>query len=116
MFSGGSYQDVARWLRLFLSSHAKRESPRVEVNVEVDDQREATYVVSVRYGDRVSEPVELDAKTVAEQRGSLAWCAALAARVRGWAREVLTTAPPSREQPSDPSTSRSGPGRPSATG
>jgi hypothetical protein len=114
MFSGGSYPEVARWLRLFLNSHAKRESPRVEASV--DDEREAVYVVFVRDGDRASEPVELDAKTVAEQRGSLAWCVALAAQVRRWAREVLTTAPPSRERPSDPSTSRSGPGRPGATG
>ena len=34
MFSGGSYEDVARWLRNFLVSHAKREDPRVEVVFE----------------------------------------------------------------------------------
>lgn len=111
MFSGGSYQEVARWLRLFLNSHAKRESPRVEGSVETVDAREATYVVSVRCGDRVSERVTLDAATVAAQRGNLAWCQALAARARGWAREVLEATPPA-----DPSTSRNGPGRRGATG
>ena len=34
MFSGGDYEEVARWLANFVTSHAKRESPRVEAIVE----------------------------------------------------------------------------------
>ena len=34
MFSGGDYDEVARWLSNFVTSHAKRENPRVEAVVE----------------------------------------------------------------------------------
>ena len=40
MFSGGDYDEVARWLRNFVSSHAKRENPRVEAVVEAGRGRE----------------------------------------------------------------------------
>ena len=30
MFSGGDYDEVARWLENFVNSHAKREDPRAE--------------------------------------------------------------------------------------
>ncbi len=116
MFSGGSYREVARWLGLFLNSHAKRENPRVEATVEAVDAREATYVVSLRYGDRVSGPHTLDAKAVAAQRGDLAWCAALAAQARGWARSVLSATDPAPALPSGPAASTSGPERPGAPG
>ena len=61
MFSGGTYDEVARWLRNFLTSHAKRVSP----------------------------VVEFDFHEVAEGRGSLAWCAELAERTQALARELL---------------------------
>jgi hypothetical protein len=90
VFSGGSYEEVARWLRNFLTSHAKREHPRVEVVLDADDALEGrAYRARLRLGERVSEPLELDYKEVADHRGALAWCAALAARTRALARGLL---------------------------
>ena len=90
MFSGGSYDEVARWLRMFLTSHAKREHPRVEVVLDADDAVQGrAYRARLRFGERVSEPMELDFKEVADHRGELAWCAALAARTRALARSLL---------------------------
>jgi hypothetical protein len=92
MFSGGSYDEVARWLRVFLNSHAKREHPRVEVVLDEDDTlRGRAYRARLRFGDRMSEPMELDFREVADHRGELAWCAALAARARAQARSLLST-------------------------
>lgn len=93
MFSGGSYEEVARWLRNFLTSHAKRENPRAEVELEAGDQREGkSYGARVRSGVRVSAPIELEFADVASNRGSLQWCAGLAARVRGVVRDLSTAA------------------------
>ena len=90
MFSGGSYDDVARWLRVFLTSHAKREHPRVEVLVEMDEAlRGRAYRARLQVGARMSDPLELDFKEVADNRGTLAWCAALAVRTRAQARSLL---------------------------
>ncbi len=90
MFSGGSYDEVARWLRVFLTSHAKREHPRVEVVLDENNALQGrAYRARLRLGERVSEPIELDFKDVAEHRGALAWCAALAARTRAQARSLL---------------------------
>jgi hypothetical protein len=90
MFSGGSYDEVARWLRMFLTSHAKREHPRVEVILDEDDALQGrAYRAQLRFGDRVSEPLELEFQDVADHRGTLAWCAALAARTRALARSLL---------------------------
>jgi len=87
MFSGGSYDEVARWLRVFLTSHAKREHPRVEVVFDEDDALAGrAFRARLRLGERVSEPIELDYQDVADHRGALAWCAALAARTRVLAR------------------------------
>ena len=92
MFSGGSYDDVARWLRNFLRSHAKREDPRVEVVFETGDAREGvSYAARLRRGERLSAPMEFDYKEVADHRGALAWCAALAQRTREQARGLLAT-------------------------
>jgi hypothetical protein len=90
MFSGGSYEDVARWLRNFLVSHAKREDPRVEVVFEAGDAHEGvSYGARLRLGERLSAPMEFDYKDVADHRGALAWCAALAQRTREAARALL---------------------------
>jgi hypothetical protein len=90
VFSGGSYEEVARWLRNFLTSHAKREHPRVEVVMDDDDALQGrAYRARLRLGHRLSEPLELDFEDVADHRGALAWCAALAARTRALARELL---------------------------
>jgi len=90
MFSGGSYDEVARWLRIFLTSHAKREHPRVEVVLDDDDELHGhAYRARLRFIDRVSEPIELSFQEVADHRGELAWCASLAARTRSIARALL---------------------------
>jgi hypothetical protein len=90
MFSGGGYDEVQRWLRNFLTSHAKREHPRAEVIIDDDDALEGrAYRYRLQLGDRVDEPVELDYKDVAEHRGALAWCASLAERTRGRVKALL---------------------------
>jgi len=90
MFSGGTYDEVARWLRNFLTSHAKRVSPRVEVVLDAGDARAGkSYGARLRVGTRVSPVVEFDFHEVAEGRGSLAWCAELAERTQARAREHL---------------------------
>ena len=89
MFSGGSYDEVARWLRVFLTSHAKREHPRMEVVLDEDDGLQGrAYRARLRFGEQVSESMELDFQDVADHRGALAWCAALAARTRAQARSL----------------------------
>ena len=89
MFSGGSYDEVARWLKNFLTSHGKREDPRAEVILESGDEREGrSYAAQLRLGARLSEPMEFDYHEVAEHRGELAWCAALAVRARALVRAV----------------------------
>jgi hypothetical protein len=95
MFSGGSYDEVARWLRVFLTSHAKREHPRLEVVLDEDAAtRGRAYRARLRFGERVSEPIELDYQDVADHRGALAWCAALAARTRALARRLTSAGSP----------------------
>jgi hypothetical protein len=92
MFSGGDYQEVASWLQLFATSHAKRESPRVEAVVEEDAGQRATYRVRVTCGDASSPELEVDATEAAANRGSLEWCHRLAARIRGLARPLVSSA------------------------
>jgi hypothetical protein len=89
MFSGGDFPEVARWLENFVASHAKRESPRIEAVVVADDRHPTRYGVGLRLGERTSPQVELNFKTVADNRGSLLWCSNLARQVRGWARDLL---------------------------
>jgi hypothetical protein len=96
MFSGGSYDEVARWLWNFLTSHAKREHPRFEVELDAGDEREGkSYGARLRRGDRRSPVIEFDFKEVADNRGSLAWCRATADLIRARAREMLGGAGPS---------------------
>jgi hypothetical protein len=90
VFSGGSYDEVARWLKMFLNSHAKREHPRVEAVLEADEAREnVSYAARLQLGERTSPLMEFDYKTVAAHRGELAWCIDLARRVRREARVLL---------------------------
>ena len=90
MFSGGSYDEVARWLKMFLNSHAKREHPRVEAVLDDDDAREdVSYAARLVLGERTSPLMEFDYKTVAAHRGELAWCTDLALPVRREARLLL---------------------------
>ena len=93
MFSGGSYAEVARWLRMFLTSHAKREDPRLEVALEDADAREGrSYGARLLLGSRASAAVEFEYAEVAASRGSLAWCAAAAERVRALGRAMVAQA------------------------
>jgi hypothetical protein len=102
MFSGGEYEEVARWLRNFVVAHAKREDLRVEAMVETEGPREGqSYGVRLRLGEglRPAPPapaVELDFPEVAQNRGSLAWCNGLAGRVRALAREFAAGSGPLR--------------------
>jgi hypothetical protein len=92
MFSGGDYEEVARWLSNFARSHAKREHPRVEAVVDQVGAREGkSYGVRLRLGERLvpapdEAPLELAFTEVAAGRGSLAWCQSLAEKVRALAR------------------------------
>jgi hypothetical protein len=93
MFSGGSYEDVGRWLANFLTSHAKRENLRAEVLLDAGDEREGrAYGVRFRVRRRLSAVVELDYRDVADNRGTLSWCRALAERTRAHVRELGTAA------------------------
>jgi hypothetical protein len=92
MFSGGEYEEVARWMRNFVASHAKRENLRVEPEVDAEGPREGqSYGIRLRLGAALSPAFELTFADVAENRGSLAWCAELAGRVRALARELPGT-------------------------
>jgi hypothetical protein len=94
MFSGGSYEEVARWLENFVTSHAKRENVRVEALVDAEGPREGeSYGVRLRLGEVLypEPPLELSFREVAAKRGELAWCATLAGRVRALVRELPQT-------------------------
>ena len=82
-FAGGSYEEAARWLHNFLTSHAKREDVHAEVEFESGGEREEkTYGARFRLGGEVSDLIELDYRTVADHRGELQWCRDLAERTR----------------------------------
>jgi hypothetical protein len=90
MFSGGTYGEVARWLRNFLTSHAKRVDPRIEVDMDTGREREGrSYGARLRLESRQTAVIELPYEDVAARRGTLAWCAALAEQVRERASELL---------------------------
>ena len=92
MFSGGDYDEVARWLRNFLASHAKRADPRVEVVFGDDDKREGvSYAARLRIGARLTDPMEFAFAEVRDRRGELAWCRALADRTRTLARDLVVS-------------------------
>ena len=92
------YRDTATWLAGFVRSHAKRESPRIEVLLDTAGPREShSYGVRLSLDGRVlptpgSPPIVLAFREVAEGRTRFAWCAALGERIRATARELLATA------------------------
>ena len=89
-FSGGGYDEIERWLRNFAVSHAKRVDPRIEVELDAGDEREGvSYGLRLKLGARHTATVEFDFKDVAANRGSLAWCAALAERIQQLVRTQL---------------------------
>ena len=90
MFSGGTYPEVARWLWNFLIAHAKRVDPRIEVVLDADDEREGkSYRARLSFLRQLGPPIEFEFRDVADNRGSLAWCSALAERTKGLARELV---------------------------
>ena len=93
MFSGGTYPEVARWLWNFLTAHAKRVDPRFEVVLDAEDEREGkSYGARLSFLRHLSPTVEFEFREVADNRGSLAWCSALAERTRTLARELAASA------------------------
>jgi hypothetical protein len=90
VFSGGTYPEVARWLWNFLTAHTKRVDPRFEVVLDADDQRDGTsYGARLSFLRRLGPTMEFEFQDVADNRGSLAWCSALAERARTAARELM---------------------------
>jgi len=90
VFSGGTYPEVARWLWNFLTAHAKRVDPRFEVVLDADDEREGTsYGARLSFLRHLGPTMEFEFRDVADNRGSLAWCSALAERTRSAARELI---------------------------
>lgn len=89
-----SYEELGRWLGNFATSHGKRESPRVEAIVEMDDAREGrSYGLRLVLGGLVhppaaSPPIEFAYAEVVEGRTRLAWCEALAGRIRADVRRL----------------------------
>ncbi len=93
MFSGGSYDEVARWLHNFLTAHAKRENVHVEVELAAGDERVGkSYGARLRFGERPMPLVEFDFQEVAQNRGNLAWCATLAERTRAAVHDFVAIA------------------------
>jgi hypothetical protein len=96
MFSGGDYEEVGRWLRNFVASHAKREDPRLEPVIEASGAREGkSYGVRLRLGDALAPappapPIELAFDEVAAKRGRMDWCQALAVRARELGRGLVS--------------------------
>ena len=90
VLGGRTAHEVERWLWNFLTSHAKRVNPRIEVTLEAGDERaEQSYGARLGLATRVSAVVEFEFSDVAANRGSLAWCAALAERTKRLARELV---------------------------
>ncbi len=99
MFSGGDYDEVARWLWNLAESHAKRENLHAEVLLDREGPREGkTYGLRVRIGDGLSSEIELAFPEVRERRGSLAWCQALAERMRGLVRDTVAARAPGQRR------------------
>jgi hypothetical protein len=103
MFSGGDYEEVGRWLWNFVAAHAKRENARVEALVDTSQARAGqSYGVRLTLGARSRPPagepaIEIAYAETAANRGSLAWCDALAARIRTLARELAPSASSARQ-------------------
>lgn len=92
------YAEVGRWLYNFATSHGKRESPRIEAHLEMEDARHGrSYGLRLLLGALAfpplgESPLELAYPDVADGRTRLAWCEELAARIRAAARELVSRA------------------------
>jgi len=93
VFSGGTYPEVARWLWNFLTAHAKRVDPRIEVALDAGDERQGkSYGARLRFLGHLGAPMEFEFREVADDRGSLAWCSVLAERTKSAARDLIAAA------------------------
>ena len=119
MFSGGDYDEVARWLGNFVRSHAKRENLRVEAVVEAEGAREGAELRRALAPRRAAAP--RPRPSAASSWASPKWpgtagasrgAAASPDRVRKLAREFSPAGSPPRVAPPDPVGRR----RPSAGG
>jgi hypothetical protein len=85
VFSGGTYPEVARWLWNFLTAHAKRVDPRLEVILDAGDEREGkSYGARLSFLHHLGPPLEFEFRDAADNRGSLA------ERIKALARELVT--------------------------
>jgi hypothetical protein len=95
------YEDVARWLHNFATSHAKREHPRAEVIVDTGGAREGRsyglrLVLDGRpYPPADQPPMEFGFAEVAEGRTRFAWCESLAQRIRSEVHQLVASEPAS---------------------
>lgn len=89
-----AYGEVGRWLWNFAVAHAKRESPRIEAVVDMDETREGrSYGLRLLLGPDAEPPageppIELEFQAVLEGRARFAWCQALAEQIRERARPL----------------------------
>jgi hypothetical protein len=95
------YDEVARWLHNFATSHAKREHPRAEAVVDTGGDREGRSCgLRLVLGSRThppadQAPLEFGFAEVAEGRTRFAWCESLAQRIRGEVHRLVAATPPS---------------------
>jgi hypothetical protein len=92
------YAEIGRWLENAVASHAKREDPRIEVEILAGEDR-----VGRSYGVRLAlagvshpgpgePPMELSYAEVVQGRTRFAWCEALSRRVREAGRQLAAPA------------------------
>ena len=90
------YDEVGRWLRNFALSHGRREHPRADALLEIDREREGeSYGLRLALDGRLqppadAPPLEFGYAEVAEGRARFAWCEALAQRLRGEVRRLVS--------------------------
>jgi hypothetical protein len=93
------YPETGAWLLSLARSHAKREDPRIEAQLEASGPREGrSYGLRLALGDRTapppgSPPLELEFREVVDGRTRFAWCMAFGERVQTVARELVAAAP-----------------------
>src|SRR5262245_38697047 len=91
------YDEVARWLHNFATSHAKREHPRAEGVVDTAGDREGrSYGLRLVLDGRLhppadQPPIEFGFAEVVEGRTRFAWCESLAQRLRGEVNRLAAT-------------------------
>jgi len=87
--AGSELRDVPR----------QRESLHAEVPLDREGAREGkAYGLRVRIGERLSSEIELAYPEVRDRRGSLAWCQALAERIRGLVRDTVAAGAPGQRR------------------